>query len=139
MSFQLLDVKDEDFDELIACLWESYENPNQSFFRLFCPIHGDGPNAREESLKASTEGMMASYKEEPESYWQKVVNEEGKIVGAGYWKIFEKNPFPEPAHEVDWYPEGETREYVSECIHVMTTPRERMGRRPHICECCPNN
>ena len=48
-------IPDVDFKELIACEWESYENPLQTFFRLFCPIRGTGPHAREESLAECTE------------------------------------------------------------------------------------
>lgn len=73
MSFKLEEVNaDADFKELIACEWESYENPFQTFFRLFCPIRGSGSHAREESLTECTQRQLEWHVSDPSSYWQKV-------------------------------------------------------------------
>ncbi|PQE25900.1 hypothetical protein CJF30_00000642 [Rutstroemia sp. NJR-2017a BBW] len=134
MSFKLEEVDPvKDFTELIECEWISYENPNQTFFRLFCPIIGDGPNAREESLKESTARQLEWHQSDPTSYWQKIVDpKSGKIAAAALWKICPTNPF---AHEEDhseayWFPEGGQRDFVTQALQRFDAPRARMGQRP---------
>lgn len=124
----------KDFDELIECEWISYENPNQPFFALFFPIHGDGPDARAEAIKEGTARQLEWHKSDPTSYWQKVVNEEGKIVAGALWKICPTNPFEHEEHlEVSWYAEGGARDYVSQALKLFEAPRARMAQRPQVC------
>jgi hypothetical protein len=137
MPFKLLEVDMvTDFDEVIACQWSAYENPYQPFFRLFCPLHGDGPDSHAQSLKESTANQLEWYNSDPTSYWGKVVDDDGKIVGACLWKIYPNNPFEKPdGHsDADWYPEGETRDYVNECLLQFDAPRRKMGARPQVCK-----
>lgn len=139
MPFKLLDVDmATDFDEVIDCQWVSYENPYQSFFRLFCPLFGDGPSSHEESLKASTTTQLGWHTSDPASHWKKVVDDSGNIVGACLWKLYTNSPFAnsEDDHsEAYWYPEGETREYVNECLRQFDASRRRMATRPQVCKC----
>ncbi|KAF9760767.1 hypothetical protein IL306_004136 [Fusarium sp. DS 682] len=82
MPLKLVEVDTAtDFEELIACQWASYENPLQPFFRMFCPLKGTGPSAHAQSLKESTALQLKWHNEDPTSYWGKVVNDDGKIVG----------------------------------------------------------
>lgn len=137
MTFKLLEVDlANDFDQVIECQWASYEKPYQPFFRLFCPLLGDGPSAREESLKESTARQLGWHGGDSTSYWGKVINDDGTIVGACLWKICPTNPFEDySAHEdADWHPEGERREYVSRCLEQFDLPRSRMGARPQVCK-----
>lgn len=137
MAFKLLEVDlANDFDQVIECQWVSYEKPYQSFFRLFCPLLGDGLSAREESLKESTARQLAWHNGDSTSYWAKVVNNDGIIVGACLWKICPTNPFEDyKAHDdADWHPEGERREYVSRCLEQFDLPRSKMGARPQVCK-----
>jgi hypothetical protein len=140
MPFALLEVDTAtDFVELIECEWISYEKPDQTFFRLFCPIQGTGPTAREDSIKESTSRQLAWHLADPTSYWQKVVNEEDKIVAGALWKICPTNPFEhhdEDHSEVTWYPEGGQRDYVSQALERFDAPRMRMAQRPQVCMCC---
>ena len=134
MSFKLEEVNVEsDFAELIACEWESYERPLQTFFRLFCPIRG----SREESLKECTARQLDWHKSDPTSYWQKVTDSRtGKIVGGALWKICATNPFEHHEEEtVYWYPEGDRRRYVEAALERFESPRARMAPIPQVCTC----
>ncbi|KAJ3454635.1 hypothetical protein MRS44_013235 [Fusarium solani] len=64
----------------------------------------------------------------------KVIDDNGKIVGACLWKICPTNPFEkhDGYSEAYWYPEGETREYVSKCLEQFDAPRRKMGARPQL-------
>ncbi|ATZ57210.1 hypothetical protein BCIN_14g03700 [Botrytis cinerea B05.10] len=136
MPLELKDVDYvKDFQELIECEWISYENPQQSFFRLFCPIIGAGPTAREESLKECTSRQLQWHQSDPTSYWHKVIDtESGKIVGAALWKICPTNPFEhEDDHsEVSWYPEGGQRDFVAAALQRFDAPRERLAPKPQL-------
>jgi len=137
MPFKLEDVDPAaDFQELIECEWVSYENPHQSFFRLFCPIIGSGPTAREESLKECTSRQLEWHQSDPTSYWHKVIDvDSGKIVGAALWKIHTTNPFEhEDDHsEVYWYPEGGQREFVARALERFDAHRKKLAPRPQLC------
>ncbi|KAF4983788.1 hypothetical protein FZEAL_872 [Fusarium zealandicum] len=135
MRFTLLEADIvNDFDEIIQCQWSAYENPYQRFFRLFCPLRGDDPSARLESLEESTARQLDWHNTDPTSHWRKVVNDDGKIVGACLWKIYPTNPFEKVDDHCDasWHLEGETREYVVECLEQFDAPRRRMGARPQV-------
>lgn len=100
MSFKLEEANTGDFKELIACEWESYENPFQTFFRLFCPIRGSSSQAHDESLAECTQRQLQWHVSDPSSYWQKVTETTtGKIIGGALWKIHPTNPFEHPEHE----------------------------------------
>ncbi|KAM3071211.1 hypothetical protein ACMFMF_007682 [Clarireedia jacksonii] len=136
MSFKLEEVNPAtDFDELIECEWISYENPYQSFFRLFCPIIGDGPNAREESLKEATARQLEWHQSDPTSYWHKIVDpKSGRIAAAALWKIHPTNPFEhqEDHSEAYWFPEGGQRDFVTKALQRFDAPRAKMGQRPQV-------
>ncbi|KAI5458830.1 hypothetical protein BGZ63DRAFT_52758 [Mariannaea sp. PMI_226] len=135
MPFQFLEVDiAKDFDDLIECQWVSYENPLQIFFRMFCPLRGNGPLARAESLQESVSLQLDWHKSDPTSHWVKVVDDNGNIAGAGLWKVCAENPFAKPDDHSNayWYPEGETREYVSQCLEQFDAPRRKMGARPQV-------
>lgn len=139
MPFKLVEVDlTKDFDQVIEVQWASYETPLQSFFRMFCPLRGDGPTARQESLRECTDRQLEWHKSDPTSYWAKVVDENDNMAGACLWKICPTNPFEKDDHsEVYWYPEGEAREYVGKALQQFDEPRRRMGARPQVCETFP--
>ena len=139
MPFDLQDVDiPADFEELIACEWASYETPHQTFFRLFCPISGSGPDARAESLREATKRQLDWHRSDPTSYWQKVTDRDtGKIVAAALWKICETNPFEhaDTHSEAYWFPEGGQRDFVNKALEQFDAPRARMAPRPQLCTC----
>jgi GNAT superfamily N-acetyltransferase len=135
MSFQLLTVTTaSDFRKVIECQWAAYENPMQSFFRMFCPLRGEGDRAREESLEESAMRQWEWHTSDPCSHWLKAVDASGTIVGACLWKIHPVNPFDaaDDHADADWHPEGGAREYVAQALEQFDAPRRRMGARPQV-------
>ncbi|PSN67455.1 hypothetical protein BS50DRAFT_600835 [Corynespora cassiicola Philippines] len=120
-----------DFDELITCEWESYEQLFQSFFRLFCPVYDSG---REDSLKQSIATQLEWHKPDPHAHWLKVMEKStGKIVGGAWYKIYTEDSFTDVEEEVvDWYPEDSTREFVSQASEQLDTPRMLYANRPQV-------
>ncbi|ENH62193.1 hypothetical protein FOC1_g10015157 [Fusarium oxysporum f. sp. cubense race 1] len=132
MTLKLIEVDTAtDFEELIACQWASYENPLQPFFRMFCPLNA---STHAESLKESVALQLKWHNEDPTSYWAKVVNDDGKIVGGCLWKIYSENPFDtdEDHSYAYWQPEGERREFITQALKQFDAPRARMGARPQV-------
>jgi hypothetical protein len=137
MNLKLEEVNiDVDFKELIACEWESYETPPQTFFRLFCPIRGTGPQAREESLTECTMRQLEWHRSDPTSYWQKVTDSAtDKIIAGALWKIYPTNPFEQPEHvDAHWFPKGGQRDFINHAIQRFEAPRSTMGQRPQVCK-----
>ncbi|TVY18265.1 hypothetical protein LARI1_G005073 [Lachnellula arida] len=135
MPFKLEQANiDVDFKELIECEWESYERPLQTFFRLFCPIRGTGPHAREESLTECTQRQLEWHRSDPSSYWQKVTDSTtGKIVAGALWKICATNPFEHADHEeAYWFPKGGQRDFVNQALERFEAPRAVMGQAPQV-------
>ena len=137
MSFKLEEIDPvADFSELIECEWISYESPFQTFFRLFCPILGNGPKARSDSIKEATARQLEWHQSDPTSYWQKVTDENtGKIIAAALWKICPTNPFEhaDSHSEAYWFPEGGQRDFVTKCLEQFDAPRATMAPRPQVC------
>ncbi|KAI9149012.1 hypothetical protein HJFPF1_11056 [Paramyrothecium foliicola] len=127
MPFKLVEVESAaDFVPVIECQWSAYEQPFQSFFRMFCPLRGEGEDARRESLLESASRQWEWHGSDEASNWFKVIDENGKIVGGCLWKIYTENPFAKPDDHSDayWHPEGEAREYVTKALEQFDVPRK---------------
>lgn len=136
MRFETTEVSvDADFEELIQVQWDSYEQPHCRLIRLFCPILGDGPNARAAALRESTERQLQWHRRDPTSHWIKVVDREtGRIAGAACWHIYKENPYSTQSNEeCTWYPAGEGREMANSLMGQFSTPRMKYMAKPHIC------
>lgn len=136
MPFKLEEVDvDVDFKELITSEWEAYENPDQTFFRLFCPIFGKGPTARAKALEEGIKRQLDWHRAEPPSCWQKVTDtDSGKIIAGALWKVHKTNPYEVPEdHEPYWYPEGSQRDFVTKALEQFDAPREHCAQRPQLC------
>jgi hypothetical protein len=136
MPFRLEEItSDSDFEELVECEWISWENPPQKFHRLICPTFGDGPDARAESLRESTQRQLSWHKGDPTSHWLKVTDiNTGKIIAGALWKIFETNPFENWTPSVAyWWPEGDKRDFASQALDQASLPRRELAARPHLC------
>jgi hypothetical protein len=142
-KFEEIDPTSAEFEKLIACKELSFVTPEQSFFRLFCPIFGPGPQAREDSVKKFTEIHRQWFQNDPDSIWCKVTDtEDGKIVGGLLWKIHRTNPFATEKRDYEsatWYPEGSQRDYVTQALKIFSSPHEKFMQKPHVCmsSCCP--
>lgn len=137
MRFTLVPINTvTDFVGVVECQWAAYENPLQRFFRMFCPLRGEGANARTESIHESSARQWQEHEEDDKSHWIKVIDDRGKVVGASLWKICSKNPFETIDHqpEVYWHPAGERRDYVRHALEIFDAPRRKMAARPQVCE-----
>ncbi|KAI1128452.1 hypothetical protein F5Y10DRAFT_277379 [Nemania abortiva] len=93
-----------DFPAIARSMFDSYEDPPQTFFQDFFPIHGVTYDAREEAIA---------------DYWQKVVDTDtSRIAGGALWNIHKENPF---AHE-----------HHMEVVENLAAPRVRVGQRPQV-------
>ena len=119
MPLKLEEVIDyHDFDSIIPMQWEAYENPWEPFFFLFCPVLGDGPNAREESLLLSKRLQIDQARADPTCHRLKVTDTETEqIIAAGYWRIHEREPYggklDQPFKGVAWPEETEAEDTLS--------------------------
>ncbi|GLA79250.1 hypothetical protein AtubIFM56815_000037 [Aspergillus tubingensis] len=132
MKFSLELAKEDDFPELITAQWETFDNPPQGIFRLFFPIEdGDW----EKSLHRSIEDQRTSFiKEQPTVKWIKVMDVEKKrIAAAAKWYFFDNasSLAKRPPVEVDWYPKGVIRNFVTQAVQQYEQPRHEMGQGPH--------
>jgi len=123
---------ERDFPELIACEWSAFEHAKIHFFRLWCPIHGSGPDAYADSLAECTTRQREWHLKNPNSYWMKATDVNGKIVGGALWKYYEHDPTENDDYSsAYWYPEGGARDFVTKTMDLYDAPRRRMGKRPH--------
>lgn len=125
---------DVDFPALIACEWATFEHARTRSFRLWCPIHGSGPDARADAMAESTERQKRWHLANPASHWLKATDADGRIVGGALWKAYASDPDEQKDFsEVYWYPEGGAREFVKQALELYDLPWKRMARRPHWC------
>ncbi|KAI0189468.1 hypothetical protein F4808DRAFT_465907 [Astrocystis sublimbata] len=133
MPLELLEIdRKTDFPALARCMFESHEVPEQKFFQAFFP-YGKGEQAREKAI-AECATRLASWHEDPTSYWQKMVDTDtGRIAGTAFWNICERDPFEEKQKmEVTWYPDNGGRRFVEQFLDIFGKPRARVGRRPQV-------
>ncbi len=113
MPLELREHKvDDDWNELIQCECESYEDPFNPGYILLRPERGNSDKARE-GFKELRNRVIAQHKNDPTSTWLKVVDTDigDKTVGAANWNTFTENPYPKPVDhpvEATWWPEGAT-------------------------------
>ena len=98
-------TSDDDFPKIVQCEWESYQEPLNTFFRLF---------RRDETPAGFTElheQQLRYHKRDSISRWFKVVDTDldDKIIGAANWNVLTENPYQDEKQRVidaEWWPEG---------------------------------
>ncbi|ETS74807.1 hypothetical protein PFICI_13291 [Pestalotiopsis fici W106-1] len=123
-----------DFPALARCMFDSYEDPLQSFFYAYFPIHGATDAAREKAIAECATRLHSWHAEDPTSYWQKIVDaDNGRIAGGALWNIHEENPFAHEHHaEVSWFPDDGSRRFAEQVSEIHSAPRARVGQRPQV-------
>lgn len=112
MSLELRQVKsDFEFNELMQCMCEAYQDPFNAFYILMRPDRGCSPRGRE-GFKELRDRQIAYHRNDPTSTWLKVVDTDigDKVVGGAQWNTFLENPYPQPVDhpvEASWWPEGD--------------------------------
>ncbi|KAI1742883.1 acyl-CoA N-acyltransferase [Xylaria scruposa] len=135
MGFELREVDPTtDFPAIARCMFDSYEDPLQTFFYAFFPIHGDTHDAREEAIAECATRLHSWHTEDPTSYWQKIVDTDtGRIAGGALWNIHKENPFANEHHmEVTWFPDDGSRRFAEQVVEIHAAPRIRVGQRPQV-------
>ncbi|KAI4150567.1 MAG: hypothetical protein L6R39_002250 [Caloplaca ligustica] len=95
-------TKDSEFNEIVQCQCESYQQPLNSFFRLF--RHDQSPRGFIELR----DRQIREWKSDPTARWFKVVDTDigDRVIGAAKWNVFTTNPYTDPQPvEADWWPE----------------------------------
>lgn len=139
MSLQRREVtSDAEFNDLVRCKWASFDTPHNGFHKLFWPIRGTGPTAREDSIQESIGRQIRWHRADPSSHWIKVVDTDlDMVVGGAQWIVYESNPYVEAKTNrgkisADWWPEGEGREFAEAALWMWIAPRIERMRRPHL-------
>ena len=106
MPLELREVKeDSEFDELVRCECESFQEPLGTFFRLF------RPDPSPTGFIELRDRQIRWHHKDPTSRWFKVVDSDidDKVVGAANWNTFLANPYVGKAGqpmEAEWWDEG---------------------------------
>ncbi|KAI0866738.1 acyl-CoA N-acyltransferase [Xylaria cubensis] len=135
MSLKLQDIDTSvDFPAIARCMFESYEEPNQPLIQLWFPIHGNGPEAREESIREAADRLKRWHNEDPTSSWHKIIDEKtGRVAGGALWSIYNENPFSNhKPPQAPWFPDDSSREYAEQALMTHVTPRTRYACRAHV-------
>ncbi|GLA01933.1 hypothetical protein AnigIFM60653_001224 [Aspergillus niger] len=135
MPFKLTVVaSDSEFDELVRCEFDAYENPQCNLKNLFFPIQGSSPTARDAAIQDAVKRQIHWHRSDPSSQWIKVIDvESGKIVGAACWHIYETNPYTVTSdEECNWWPTGEARNIANALMGQFLVPRMTYMNKPHI-------
>nr|POE94371.1 hypothetical protein CFP56_16611 [Quercus suber] len=104
------------------------------------PVHGYTEADRLKSIKDDADRRWASFQSNPASHWFYVSHTaSGQVVGATEWQVNTTNPFPKGPVQLKctWFPEGETRDFVTNIINQCYYPRMNWMDRPHICRSPP--
>lgn len=126
-----------DFPALARALFESYEEPWQSFFHAYFPIHGAGEEAREAAIREAATRLEDWHTHDLTMRWQKIVDTEtGNIATGALWNIYPENPFAETQElPATWFPDDGSRRFAEQLVELHGQPRARVGQRPHVCKC----
>ncbi|KAJ5243555.1 uncharacterized protein N7469_001882 [Penicillium citrinum] len=135
MPFKLTVVaSDSEFDELVRCEFDAYENPQCNLKNLFFPTHGPSPTARNRAIQDAVKRQKHWHRSDPSSQWIKVIDmESGKIAGAACWHIYETNPYTVTSdEECYWWPTGEARNIANALMGQFLFPRMAYMNKPHV-------
>lgn len=133
---KLESVEDGEFADVIAAEWESFENPLQPIFRLYCPIIDDD---HAKSLVHNTQVQWDGYKRkrsspDTEAIWLKVIDTEAgnKIVGGACWIFFKKYPPSDTGISLlERHPEGGARTFAQLAFQQIETLEKHKRTTPH--------
>jgi hypothetical protein len=138
MPFKLTELaSDSEFDELVRCEFDAYENPICNLKQLFFPIQGSSLSsaARDAAIADAVKRQTLWHRSDPTSKWIKVIDEEsGQLAGAACWHVYPADPYAvESDEQCDWWPAGEDRNAANALMEQFLTPRMTFMRKPHVC------
>ncbi|KAF2838417.1 hypothetical protein M501DRAFT_935940 [Patellaria atrata CBS 101060] len=126
-----------DLEELLDCQLTAFASPDQSIYRLFCPVFGNDKHAHKDAVKRKAEMYLKHYESSTEHdfVWSKVTDtENGKIAGGLMWNIFKTNPWKQKVDHInpDWYSEEREREFILKAMDIFNGPRKKYMQKPHV-------
>jgi hypothetical protein len=104
----------------------------------FHPVYGYTETERAASVEADADRKWQSHVTNPASHWIYVTEESSEeVIGVAEWIINVENPYPNGPVKLEctWFPEGETRDFVTELMNQCFCPRMNWMDRPHIGKC----
>lgn len=84
MSFKLEVAQIEDLPKIIAAEWNSFENPPEPIFRLYCPVTGAGRSKDLADNIAQQQKSLISQDSNIEISWVMAI-QDGHIIGGAQW------------------------------------------------------
>ncbi|KAL9085087.1 MAG: hypothetical protein Q9159_004902 [Coniocarpon cinnabarinum] len=125
--FEIKEVTTKDeFDKVTELEWTSYYNPYRSEWQFLHPIFGTTALDRHNSLKYDTDRLWTSHLQDASSHWIYALDTSTQeMVGATEWLFYRSNPFPKDwkSPVADWWPEGPYRDFTTELVRLLYTPR----------------
>ncbi|KAF4634827.1 hypothetical protein G7Y89_g3276 [Cudoniella acicularis] len=124
-----------EFDAIIDIAWLANYTPYRPLISGIFPISGPTTADREAAIVSSKDRYWKSHISDPSSHWFYVQDpESGEFLGGVQWQVHETNPYPNGPvpFDVDWWPEGEGRNFVAEMLKQLYAARHWWMQRPHI-------
>lgn len=128
-------TKRGELDALVEVMWKAYHDPYRPDFQALHPVFGATAADREIAIRTDKQRAWDGHVENAASHWLYVVDTSTEeIVGGTQWLLYKEDPFPDGPRRIEctWYPEGEGRDFVTEMINQMYTPRGTLMNRPHL-------
>jgi hypothetical protein len=136
MQYEVKEVENKaELDAVVDVLWAAMDGIEPSH-AIFFPTFGAKSRDRNQAIAESKNRLWRGHTIDPCSYWIYVVEKDHKkerVVGGCQWRIYMKNPFPDPNARVtaSWWPEGTGRDFTSEVASQCHGPRKAWMARPH--------
>ena len=140
MPVQILNVENStDWPELASLLFDSREDPYQSYLRPLHPELVAQSEKRELEIHRFTESLKRVHADDPTSYAVKAVDtESGMILGLSIWNISttcqSANMSGGPRCEFAIYADDGETELISEAVEQLENSRAGPTHLPHVCE-----
>lgn len=131
--FNISQAMDVDFDRILEIQFAAFGSPGDPHFE---PLHellfpgGNTPAVRANAV----ERTLGTVSDPTATFLVAREKSTGTIVAAAKWHIYEDKP-EEMKIDVDWYEEGEQREYAECAINGLHFAKlAKLPQGPHMCE-----
>jgi len=124
-----------ELDAITDVVWLANYTPYRALFSGIYPIFGPTTADREAAVTSSKNRNWKSHISDPSSHWFYVKDTESEqVLGGVQWKVHDTNPYPKGPvpFKVDWWPEGEGRNFVAEMLKQLYAARMWWMQKPHI-------
>lgn len=137
MSFKLEVAQIEDLPKIIAAEWNSFENPPEPIFRLYCPVTGAGRTKALADNIAQQQKSFISQDSNMEISWVMAI-QDGHIIGGAQWVFIAHDSVVEADIEslANRHREDGAKIFATESFKILrekagSTREELRGPRPY--------